>query len=65
MLPKLHKPANERFFVSGVYVTTSIAEQLIFRPASEKSTGEMEGRNVLLFYPCDGWHEASFRVYRD
>jgi hypothetical protein len=53
------------FFVSGVYVTTSIAEQLIFRPAREKSTGEMEGRNVLLFYPCDGWHEASFRVYRD
>jgi len=42
-----------------------VTEQLIFRPASEKPTEEMEGRDVLIFNPCDGWHEASVRVYRD
>ncbi|MES3574248.1 hypothetical protein [Enterobacter cloacae] len=46
-------------------MTKSITEQLIFRPASEKPTEEIEGQEVLIFNPCDGWHEASVRVYRD
>lgn len=33
-------------------------EQLTFRPASEKPTADLHGRDVLVLNPCDGWHEG-------
>ena len=39
-----------------------VTETLIFRPASEKPTADMNGMDVLVLNPCDGWHHAVVRV---
>lgn len=39
-------------------MSQQITETLIFRPASEKLTKDLEGRWVILLNPCDGWHIA-------
>ncbi|WP_158784626.1 hypothetical protein [Pantoea sp. BAV 3049] len=39
-----------------------VTEQLIFRPASEKPTPDMDDKDVLVYNPCDGWHEGTIRV---
>ncbi|TNL03446.1 hypothetical protein CYD30_25040 [Kosakonia cowanii] len=39
--------------------------QLTFRPASEKPKAEMDGRDVLIYNPCDGWHEGTIRAHAE
>ncbi|WP_446470807.1 hypothetical protein [Xenorhabdus stockiae] len=33
-----------------------VKESLIIRPASEQPTFDMDGKEVLVLNPCDGWH---------
>ncbi|WET16703.1 hypothetical protein P2W49_09760 [Yersinia intermedia] len=33
-----------------------VIENLVFRPADEKPTSDMDGKTVLLLNPCDGYH---------
>ncbi|KGT91253.1 hypothetical protein NG99_16945 [Erwinia typographi] len=42
-----------------------LAHQVIFRPASEKPTAEMAGKNALVYNLCDGWHEGTIHVFED
>lgn len=39
-----------------------VLEYLTFRPASEKPTVDLHGRDVLVLNPCDGWHEGVIHV---
>lgn len=39
-------------------MSEKITEQLVFRPASEKLTKDLDGEWVILLNPCDGWHIA-------
>lgn len=32
------------------------ADSLVFHPADEKPTPDMDGKTVLLLSPCDGYH---------
>ncbi|WP_261666910.1 hypothetical protein [Erwinia mallotivora] len=42
-----------------------ITQQLIFRPASEKPTAEMFNKYVLVYNPCDGWHEGTIHAFEE
>lgn len=42
-----------------------IIESLVFRPASELPTGDLNGRAVLVLNPCDGWHEGTIYTFRE
>lgn len=42
-----------------------VIETLTFRPASEMPTANMDGMDVIVFNPCDGWHHAVVRVCED
>lgn len=42
-----------------------VIEQLIFRPASELPTADLDGENVLILNPCDGWHEGHIRAWEE
>lgn len=42
-----------------------VTESLVFRPASELPTADLEGRDVLVFNPCDGWHEGRVLAFRE
>ncbi|WP_337049887.1 hypothetical protein [Serratia fonticola] len=42
-----------------------VIEQLIFRPASERPTEDLDEREVIVINPCDGWHIGEIRVDRD
>lgn len=35
-----------------------ITESLVFRPASELPTADLNEKAVLVLNPCDGWHEG-------
>ncbi len=35
-----------------------VIEYLVFRPASELPTVDLNGRDVLVLNPCDGYHVA-------
>ncbi|WP_025118814.1 MULTISPECIES: hypothetical protein [unclassified Serratia (in: enterobacteria)] len=39
-----------------------VIEQLVFRPASELPTADLDGKDVLILNPCDGWHEGHIRA---
>ncbi|HHQ6623842.1 TPA: hypothetical protein ACSTL5_000278 [Serratia fonticola] len=42
-----------------------VTEQLIFRPASELPTADLDGKSVLVLNPCDGWHEGHIRAFEE
>ncbi|UAN48038.1 hypothetical protein KGP17_11155 [Serratia sp. JSRIV001] len=44
---------------------TANIEQLTFRPASERPTEDLDGENVLILNPCDGWHEGHIRAWEE
>ncbi|MDX7988645.1 hypothetical protein FE392_15115 [Xenorhabdus sp. 12] len=46
-------------------MSTPVAESLVFRPASELPTLDMNGKEVLLLNPCDGWHIGYVRFWDD
>ncbi|HBE9093605.1 TPA: hypothetical protein KNG84_005737 [Serratia fonticola] len=46
-------------------MSQQVTEQLIFRPASELPTADLDGRDVLVLNPCDGWHEGHIRVFEE
>ncbi|MBD2804105.1 hypothetical protein ID852_05425 [Xenorhabdus sp. 42] len=37
-------------------MSTPVTESLVFRPASELPTFDMDDQEVLVYNPCDGWH---------
>ncbi len=39
--------------------------QLEFYSADVRPTEDMDGKYVIVYNPCDGWHNGSVRVYRD
>lgn len=43
-------------------MSKQVTESLVFRPASELPTAELNGRAVLVFNPCDGWHDGFVRA---
>ncbi|WP_447870262.1 hypothetical protein [Serratia fonticola] len=46
-------------------MSQQVIEQLIFRPASELPTADLDGENVLILNPCDGWHEGHIRAWEE
>lgn len=42
-----------------------VTESLVFRPASELPTEDLDGREVIVLNPCDGWHIGEIRADRD
>ncbi len=42
-----------------------VIEQLTFRPASEKPTADMDRMDVLVYNPCDGWHEGTIHAWEE
>ncbi|CAI0986750.1 hypothetical protein [Serratia proteamaculans] len=42
-----------------------ITESLVFRPASELPTADLDGKSVLVLNPCDGWHEGHIRAFEE
>lgn len=42
-----------------------VTESLVFRPASELPTADLDGRGVLVLNPCDGWHEGHIRAFEE
>lgn len=42
-----------------------IAEHLIFRPASETPTRDMDNVEVIVYNPCDGFHLGEISVCED
>lgn len=42
-----------------------VTESLVFRPASELPTADLDGRDVLVLNPCDGWHEGKIRSWEE
>ncbi|MCG3463104.1 hypothetical protein L7G72_14880 [Xenorhabdus bovienii] len=37
-------------------MSSPITEPLVIRPASEQPAFDMDGKEVLIYNPCDGWH---------
>lgn len=46
-------------------MTQYTTEQLVFRPASELPTAELNGQEVLVLNPRDGWHEGTIYAFKD
>lgn len=46
-------------------MSNHVTESLVFRPASELPTADLDGRGVLVLNPCDGWHEGHVRVFEE
>lgn len=46
-------------------MSQQMISQLVFRPASEKPTAEMDDKDVLLYNPCDGWHIGHVRAFEE
>ncbi|UAN58010.1 hypothetical protein [Serratia sp. JSRIV004] len=46
-------------------MSQQVTEQLIFRPASELPTADLDGKSVLVLNPCDGWHEGHIRAFEE
>lgn len=46
-------------------MSQQINEGLVFRPASELPTEDLDGRDVIVLNPCDGWHIGEIRADRD
>lgn len=46
-------------------MSQQVTEQLIFRPASELPTADLDGKSVLILNPCDGWHEGHIRAWEE
>lgn len=46
-------------------MSKQVTESLVFRPASELPTAELNGRAVLVFNPCDGWHDGFVRALEE
>lgn len=46
-------------------MTQLFTEQLHFRPASEKPTADLNGLDVLVFNPCDGWHIGQVMAFEE
>ncbi|MBH3202590.1 hypothetical protein I5N04_01820 [Serratia marcescens] len=42
-----------------------VTESLVFRPARELPTADLDGRGVLVLNPCDGWHEGHIRAFEE
>ncbi|MEB7886054.1 hypothetical protein [Serratia fonticola] len=42
-----------------------VTESLVFRPASELPTADLDGKGVLVLNPCDGWHEGHIRAWEE
>ncbi|MVF05162.1 hypothetical protein [Serratia marcescens] len=42
-----------------------VTESLVFRPASELPTADLDDHAVLVLNPCDGWHEGYVRALED
>lgn len=42
-----------------------IHHKLVFRPASELPTADLNGREVLICNPCDGYHIGYIRALED
>lgn len=42
-----------------------VTESLVFRPASELPTADLDDHAVLVLNPCDGWHEGYIRVLEE
>ncbi|MGL9721920.1 hypothetical protein [Symbiopectobacterium sp.] len=46
-------------------MSKQITEQLLFRPASEKPVVGMDGKDVLIYNPCDGYHIGHVRAFEE
>lgn len=46
-------------------MSQQVTEQLTFRPASELPTADLDGRDVLVLNPCDGWHEGEIHAWEE
>lgn len=46
-------------------MSQQMTETLIFRPASELPTADLDDRDVLVYNPCDGWHIGNIRALED
>ncbi|WP_340618857.1 hypothetical protein [Xenorhabdus entomophaga] len=44
-------------------MSASVTESLVIRPASEQPTFDMNGKEVLVLNPCDGWHIGYVRFW--
>ncbi|MEX9609232.1 hypothetical protein AB7102_04910 [Providencia manganoxydans] len=42
-----------------------IPTELVFRPASELPIEDLDGKEVIVLNPCDGWHIGYIRVDKD
>lgn len=42
-----------------------IPTELVFRPASELPTEDLDGKEVIVLNPCDGWHIGYIQVDKD
>ena len=42
-----------------------IPAELLFRPASELPTEDLDDREVIVLNPCDGWHIGYIHVDKD
>ncbi|EML0364340.1 MULTISPECIES: hypothetical protein [Providencia] len=42
-----------------------IPTDLVFRPASELPTADMDNRDVIVINPCDGWHTGTIEVDKE
>ena len=54
----LQNQTSRQLFFLGEYMSRRVLEYLTFRPASEKPTVDLHGRNVLALNPCNGWHQG-------
>lgn len=46
-------------------MSKQITEQLLFRPASEKPVAGMDGKDVLVYNPCDGYHIGQIHAFEE
>lgn len=46
-------------------MSEQVTEQVVFRPASEKLTKELDGKWLILLNPCDGWHIAHVVAFEE
>lgn len=46
-------------------MSKQITKSLVFRPASELPTADLNGKDVLVLNPCDGWHEGHIRAFEE
>ncbi|WP_447887379.1 hypothetical protein [Serratia fonticola] len=42
-----------------------ITEQLIFRPASELPAADLNGKEVMVLNPRDGWHTGTIYTFKE